>query len=179
MHVDHRERFVELVAALTSAQEPVSFADAYAVVRQARRLAALDDSLVHQMVALHDAPQLTDGARRVLAEHLRALAQRLAQERALAARPLRPKDSGKTARAHVGAQLLFALSVDPLQPEWELASLEGPADYVPLTPATAVQERAELALTLLAPGLVQLEFTRVRRDSTPARRLTFTVIIEA
>ncbi len=164
--------------------EPVSFYDAFALVRLARRAGELDDDAVAALIALHDHPCTTDGGRGVLAELLRGLAARREKERALAGRIVRPRDSGRVARARAGAKLLLALAdEDATADAWDIVRLEGPARLTRLTPAAAASERADYELELLAPGAVLVQLVSIapatRAARAAGRELVLRVIVEA
>ena len=179
MTPEERE-LLALAARLRESGEPVSFYDAFAVVRQARRCGELDDEAAKALVALQDAETLTDGGRRVLGDFLHSYAQRQAQERALARRTLERKDTGKTARAKAGARLRVHLCDRPgLDEPWQLVRLDGPATLERLTPARAEAERAEVELVLAKPGRVRLELAEpgVKGKAT-SRRFELSVVVE-
>jgi hypothetical protein len=133
--------------------EPVSFVDALQLVRLLRCADELDDAVLASLLQLHERPELTLGGKEVLGDFLRSYAQRLAQERALAERPIKLQDSGKTARAPVGRALEIAL--DAKQPSsWELVELRGPAELVDKTPAEALRTGAAHRLILRGTGTV-------------------------
>lgn len=138
---------------------PVSFYDAVMLVRRARRAGEIAEGVLASMLRLYDCDHVTDGGRAVMADFLRGVAQRYAQERALASRILRPKDSGKVARAKAGTVILLALSdIGPGQAtDWRLVDLSGPARFDTLSPAQASAHNAAVELHLLAPGTVRLE----------------------
>jgi hypothetical protein len=173
------------VLGLLAANEPLSFLDAFDVVRQARSTAALDDALLGALLAMHDSPHTTDGGRAVLADFLRTVAQSLAQERALAARVVKVGDSGKCARAKAGQTLKISLG-EPTCPAsaWQLVGLAGPARLEANTPARALEEGCEWRLLLLRPGFVQLDMRApaAKAARTPAargaRQFVLAVVVE-
>ncbi len=173
----------QLARAFVASGEPVSFYDAFALVRLARRAGELDDEALAALIALHDHPCTTDGGRGVLAELLRGLAARREKERGLAARVVRPKDSGRVARARAGAKVRLAVACDDLTADaWEVVRLEGPARLTRLTPAAAASERADYELELLAPGAVVVELASrapaPRGPRAPSRELVLRVVVE-
>lgn len=103
------QRLSERLTELEAGHAPVTFADAILVLRLVRRLEEPAEALLARLVALHDAPFSTDGAREIFAEYLRAFAQRAAKERALARRTIGLADHGATTRLTPGARLRIAL----------------------------------------------------------------------
>jgi hypothetical protein len=176
IRMDPRQRARSIVATLTGANAPVSFLDAFQVVRLARRVAEPDDSLVAGILELSDAPHLTFGARQVLSAWLKGLAQRQAHERSVGARVIKPKDNGKTARVAAGARLRLALSAKPTEPEWQVAALQGPGKLQGVSPATALERGAEYELACAAAGIVELEMTA--GGGKDARRFVLRVVVE-
>ncbi len=85
---------------------PTTFLDALRLLRHAKSLDAED---LQALVALHDDPGTTEGAREVLADFLRGRAQSMAHERTQAERMLTMQDSGKTVRGRKGGVIRVQL----------------------------------------------------------------------
>ncbi len=172
-------RLLQSLSHLATCEEPVSFIDALMVVRLARKVGELEEAHLGQMLILHDRPVLTHGAKDVLGDFLKAYAQRLAQERALANRPIKPTDNGRTARGRVGRALELALD-SKVPSRWHLVELRGQADLVDKTPAEAQKTGAAQRLILRAPGLVVLVMEERAAGKTrgPPRRFELRVQVE-
>jgi hypothetical protein len=100
-------QWLELLDALSAADEPVTFHDAVVLVRQLRAQVQRSDppdEVLAALVVLHDAGHTTDGAREVFADYLRACVTRQESQRTLARRPVILRDSGKTARIPLGGR---------------------------------------------------------------------------
>jgi hypothetical protein len=95
-------RLAEHIAGLNGTGGPISFYDAMIVVRRARAVGQLRDEALTALMALHDSDIVTDGARQILNEFLKVYAERVAAERARAARPITLDDDQQTVRAAVG-----------------------------------------------------------------------------
>lgn len=127
---------------------PVTFYDAAAVIQPLERADYVPDELLRALIALHDLPCATPGARDVLASFLRTVAERQARERALVRRSLTIEDTGRTARLRRGqtltielaertslglrweivehsSRLALARGSDPLRPDQVCYSLQG------------------------------------------------------
>lgn len=102
-------RLLEQLASLAATDGPISFYDALGVVRRARTAGALPDEVLSALMTLHDAANLTDGAREILREFLASCAHRVAEERSRTSRPLTLADHLQTVRAVVGDALELAL----------------------------------------------------------------------
>lgn len=155
------------VQAICASGQPVSFYDAHLAVRMARRLGGDSEPTLAALIALHDHREATYGARAVLADYLRALAQEQARERAGAARILEP-EAQRRVRATVGSELRLALDE-----RHTVIGVQGPGELVQATPARTATDGVTHLLRLRAVGLVRLEV----RGKTAAR-LTLTVVVE-
>jgi hypothetical protein len=163
--------------------EPLSFYDAFDVVRHARSAGDLADRALAALVALHDHPATTDGGRAVVADYLRAYAQRQHKERALAGRVLTARDDGRTVRAPVGSTLLLSVADATLTADaWSVTSLVGPARLTRLSPARATELHADFGLELTDPGTVAVELAAkadAPQGARPApRRLRLVIAVE-
>ncbi len=168
-------RLSERMQVLLSSGEPVSFFDAMAVARAARRQRDLSDAEMSALVILHDHPATTDGGREVLAELLRACAERLAAERQRATRGLTLADHDTTVRAPAGAALRVTLPDRRGQGcRWTVTRAAGPI---------AVLAEAGAAIFTVSPaaaGRAELELTE---DTPPgsglnARHFTLHIVVE-
>ncbi len=157
-HADAHAHLAQLLASFAKSEVPISFLDAMDAVRLARRAGELSQEVLSALVSLHDSDGITSGARNVLQDYLRSLAQQQAKERALAARPIRPTDNGKRARASVGNRLQLALlgTAD----DWQMVTLVGPLRLHKKSPIAASSSGAPLELELVASGLAYLELRR-------------------
>lgn len=169
-----------LAHALLASGEPLSFYDAFMLVRLARRRCDVDDETLHALVAVHDHPTTTHGGKQVLAEFLRAYTQRQNKERDRAQRVLTGRDHGVTVRASVGATLLLSVSdATTTADAWTIVRLDGPAKLTRLSPSRATHLHADFELALIEPGDVTLEFSSppAERGSRP-RQLAVHVVVE-
>lgn len=85
---------------------PTTFLDALRLVRKPN---ALDGDDIEALIALHDAPTTTDGAREVIADFLRGQALVMAHERHHSGRLLTLADHGKSIRGRQGTALQVKL----------------------------------------------------------------------
>lgn len=168
-----------LAAAYAASGEPVSFYDAFDVVRHARGAGDLADRALAALVRLHDHAATTDGGRAVLADYLRAYTQRHTKERALAARVLTARDDGRTVRARVGSTLLLSVADPALTADaWTVVRLEGPARLTRLSPASAEELQADFGLELTSTGSAVVELG-AKPNRGARRRLLLSVVVEA
>ena len=82
--------------------DSVTFYEAIEVLEAARAIDRLGDAALQDMILLHDAPHVTDGARSILAPYIKIQTGKRMSEMVLAKRPLLLADRNKTARAHPG-----------------------------------------------------------------------------
>ena len=173
-----------LASGFIASGEPVSFYDAFELVRLARRDDALTDQALNALITLYDHAATTVGGRGILADFLRAYGQRVEKERGRAGRVLGVRDSGQTVRATAGAVVRLSVAgSDVVADLWTLERLDGPAQLTRLSPAQTEAEQADFALELLAPGEVVLELTAPpasRPSKRPAlRELALRVVVES
>jgi len=160
-----------LAIAFAAGDEPVSFVDAFHLIKYARRVRDLDDATLRALLTLLEATHLTDGGKRVLGDFLRGVAKAQAQERALAARVFEPKDSDKTARAKAGATLLLAPYKTPsADATWSVIAKSGPGELEQYSPARAHELGAPFGLKLLRPGIVTLELAQIAAPGATKQR---------
>jgi predicted nucleic acid-binding protein len=177
---NRNEDICRLAAGLLGSGEPISFYDAFFLVRLARRSPELDHRALRALIKVHDHEATTVGGHDLLAEFLRAHTQRQEKERERARRVLSVRDHGATVRASVGTTLLvLASDAATTADAWSVLRLEGPAALTRLSPARAVALNADYELVLTAAGESTLELSapatqRERRD----KQLVLHVIAE-
>jgi len=174
-------RLTDLVEALLGAGGPISFYDALLAARRAQTAGHLTDTALAALMALHDSPESTDGARDVLAEILRTYAARVGAERALAARAITLADSEQTARVSVGDTLTLALEErSGAGWRWEIVSASGGADVERV--AVASERTARFRVVLPIAGKVRLALEerpppRGRGEPEEPRRFSLCVLV--
>jgi hypothetical protein len=146
-----------MLRAFLATEDPVSFLDAWRVLRAVGE--AVEDARLAELVALHDAPQATRGARTVLGEFLRAQAGERRRERALAERPLTLQHSGRSVRVAVPGQVRLHLAASEWTCEHLGQGLALTSERGPLT--VAVQTRGRWRLCLRGGDGRRLDLTVV------------------
>ena len=150
------EREIEGIAwRLVDSPEPISFLDVVMLLRRSRQLGSPGDDELMALVALHDAPHTTDGARRILGEYLSGWAKRQQTQRDLGARAVLKRDSGKTARVVAGASVRVDLEERRRAGyRWEVEEIKGPGSCARVVEAGGDLTRAVFALQAPQPGTV-------------------------
>ncbi len=170
---------------LLNTTDPVSFYDAMVVVRYASRLSDLDDQVLSELVALHDADNATHGARAVLAEFLSSCAARMAAEQQLGQRPITLADNGKSVRTTVGAVLELSLTENTAAGyRWEV---KGHPQSFSVTrightaSGTDGKPTASISAAMIRPGRATLRLIERRppeiEDKSQPRSFSLTLII--
>ena len=145
---------------LLSTSDPVTFYEALTLVAAARPIAEPDAHTLNQLLLLHDAPHLTDGARDILGPFLKAHAQRINVQRNLAKRPILLKDTGKTARAPQHAVLLLSLEERRASGFlWRIGHISSNARCERQLDRADAPNRAEFEVELVGSGWVDLALT--------------------
>lgn len=158
---------ISLLQELGAAEVPVSFYDAVMVVQSARRRGELDEQELSALIALHDSPVSTDGARAVLKDYLSSCAQRMAAERERASRTLTMKDHGKVARARVGSSLVVALDErSGTGFRWEAERISGGAEVTRLASSRGT---AKIEVRITGPGRAHIWLVEQPPPATGAR----------
>lgn len=174
----------EQIARLLTTGLPITFLDALKLV--ANRQNATDDE-IDALIALHDHPIVTDGARDVLGGLLRKHARQRAEQRDEASKTLTLSDSGKTLRIQRGQRIALALETRAhLGGVWESASTD-----VQLLTSGLDGERRNTHATLEARRLGTFEVTlhetlappvknqpRSQAPKQDARSFVLTLIVE-
>lgn len=174
----------EKVTRLLTSGLPTTFLDA---INLTANTTTLNDDELDALVTLHDGPQTTDGAQRVLADVLKKHAKNRATERTAATKTLTLADSGKTVRTKRGQRIALNLETrGHLGATWQSAS---PAvDFViqsvendhrttlaTLEPRHAGTFEITLHEELAPPARSQ---ARSQAPKQTARSFTLTVIVE-
>ena len=172
------------VARLLANGLPTTFLDAINLT--SGRVTANDDE-INALITLHDAPNTTDGAKRVLADTLKRYAKQRASQRDDAQRVLTLADSGKTLRLRRGETVQLLLETRAhLGGSWESASadatftIDGMDEKRHNTRATLAPKRTgTLTITLdetLAPPVKSQ--ARSQAPKQDAKSFTLTLIVE-
>jgi hypothetical protein len=178
-------QLIRAVGQMVGAGTPLSFYDALMVVQRARCIDELTDAALHWLIHMHDLPRTTDGARAILADFLRAQAERHADQRKRAARPLTLGDSGKTARATAGARVTLELEERRGQGyRWRVDAVRGPGSCGRRGVVPAGPPRGVFDVKLTRPGVLALKLAEDRPpeiadDDTKPRTFELRVIVEA
>lgn len=156
--MEREEREIEITAwRLVDSPEPISFLDVVMLLRRSRQVGAPVNNELVALVALHDAPHTTDGARRILGEYLSGWAKRQQTQRDIGARTVLKRDSGKTARVAVGAAVRVELEARRSAGyRWEVEEIQGPGSCEPVVEAGADLARAVFVLKGAQPGRVRV-----------------------
>jgi hypothetical protein len=184
--MEREEREIEGIAwRLVDSPEPISFLDVVMLLRRSRQVGApVNDELV-ALVALHDAPHTTDGARGILGEYLSGWAKRQQTQRDLGARTVLKRDSGKTARVAAGSSVRVELEERRgAGYRWEVKEISGPGSCEPVVEAGADLARAVFTMKAPQPGTVRVILEerpppgQPTRDDQAAERFVLTLEVE-
>jgi hypothetical protein len=161
----------DLIHQLASEADCISFYEALTLVRELRGDNEVPKPLLEGLLAVHDDPRTTLGARDVLREFFRAYGGRAVAQRTLAARPLTLRDAGKTVRAAAGSTLVIALEERRAAGfQWQITALSPAAAYARRHDPAAHTARAVFEIDLLAVGGVHLVAVEALALHNPRRR---------
>lgn len=157
-----------LAESLAAGDDYLTFLDVLPLQRMAQSLIHMPRPTLDAIIELHDQPQLTLGAKEVLADLLRSYHARASHERDLGRKPLRLGQHNSTVRTGVGDALLVVLMRERGQ-QWRLqqrplAGSSGSVEVHELQGAKATEQR--LQLTGHSPGLIQWD-AQISATGTP------------
>ncbi|MBN1962313.1 MAG: hypothetical protein JW841_15365 [Deltaproteobacteria bacterium] len=180
-NISFEEQLWRLAQGYLTSGEPVSFYDAFTLIRLARRSDNLSEKTLQYLISVFDHETTTNGGKGVLADFLRALTQRQNKQRARAERIISIRDHDTTIRTFVGATLYILVSdATATADDWSVICLEGPAQLTRLSPIRAQSLNADFELFLVNQGQVSLELCTLKTErNIRDKRLKLLIIVES